>query len=82
MKNLILMVLIIGLVGCDDDYPLMTDGEVTEAKKRELRQWRETKTGVSYFTTCAEGMLFIATRSTHSLIQLAGPIGECTEGDN
>lgn len=63
--------------GCDTNYPLMTDAEITQQEKRELREWKKTKEGVRYFTTCAEGKLFVATESTHNYIQLAGTLGDC-----
>lgn len=64
--------------GCDAEYPLLSDDEIVRVKKHELREWKETKEGVRYFTTCAEGLLFVATPSTHGATQMAGPIGECT----
>ena len=82
MKNLILMVLIIGLVGCDREYPMMTEADIIRIKRDEIRNWQRTKRGVRYFIECVEGLRFIATDSTHGYLQLAGPIGECTEGDN
>ena len=83
MKNLrkISGSLIIGLIlllcaGCDYEDFLLPDEEIL--LKNKLRVWRETPEGVRYFTSCAEGFLFIATPSTHDKIQMAGPIGDCT----
>jgi len=74
----ILIALLCAITRCDSEYPLMTDDEIVRAKKHNLREWREAKEGVIYFTTCAEGLLLIATPSTHGATQMAGPIGDCT----
>jgi len=41
--------------------------------------WKRNEAGVSYFKTCIEGNLFIATQGSdaNARFSLAGPIGQC-----
>jgi hypothetical protein len=63
------------LVGCNSKA--IDEQYAKEAK----RVWKITPEGVKYFTTCAEGFLFLGTKSTHMFDQLAGPIGKCKSGE-
>lgn len=68
-RILIALLVLMLLSGCESD-------ELKEIyRKQDLREYKETKEGVEYFTTCAEGFVFIVSGRQ----AMAGPIGKCGE---
>lgn len=62
----------------------MTESEQAQQAqqdKYDLRVYKQTKEGVKYYTTCAEGFLFVVTGAGHGNV-MAGPIGKCKQALN
>jgi len=72
MKYLLIIVVFLSLMSCQTDEQRDVANGVHVS-----RDWKVTKEGVKYFHTCIDGMLFLATPSTHKKYQLAGPVDSC-----
>ena len=70
-KTLIVALIALLCVGCS------TDNDKRREELESHRSWQRTDKGIRYFYQCIDGYRFIATRSTHDYIQLAGPVGGC-----
>ena len=78
MKNTILNILVLlSLILFVGVIIININNKQNNAQIIKKIEWKKNENNISYYITCIEGYKWIATKSSNSHTQLAGPIGKC-----